>query len=91
MDKRLEGVLRDSVECRCRPNLDDIDSQNILFAIEDLKTKVAELEKDAARYRYLRSRDSRVDVCDQCGYDGLHLRTEHLLDCHIDDAMKESK
>ena len=44
MMQNLEAVLRDAVECRCHPNIDDIDCQNILFAIDDLRAKVAELE-----------------------------------------------
>lgn len=56
-------------------------------AILRLLDYIEALDKDARRYQYLRSRDPREDPCDQCGYDGLHLRTGHLLDCHIDDAM----
>ena len=56
-------------------------------AIISLLDYIETLEKDAGRYQYLRSRDPRKDPCDQCGHDGLHLRTGHLLDCHIDDAM----
>lgn len=43
--------------------------------------------QDAKRYRWLRSR-SPVDCCDQCGYDGIALRTGKLLDVHIDEAMQ---
>ena len=60
-------------------------------AIISLLDYIETLEKDAGRYQYLRSRDPRKDPCDQCGYDGLHLSTGHLLDCHIDDAMGETK
>ena len=49
---------------------------------------IRELQQDAARYNYLRNRNSRTDTCDQCGYDGLHLRTGYLLDTHIDDMMR---
>ena len=59
--------------------------------IEEQQASIKELEKDAARYQYLRSRDPRKDVCDQCGYDGLHLRAGHLLDCHIDAALEQKE
>ena len=59
----------------------------LITEIGKLKAELAEAKKDAERYRWLRSHNSN-DVCDQCGYDGLRLRTGHLLDCHIDAAMK---
>ena len=58
MNKRLEAVLRDAVECRCRPNLDDIDAQNILHEIDYLRSELAalkaeneSLKRDAERWR----------------------------------------
>ena len=56
MNQRLIYVLKDAVECRCRPNIDDIDAQNILFSIEEiahLRAKVAELEAKLAKYQNL--------------------------------------
>lgn len=41
--ERIEAVLRDAVECRHRPNLDDIDAQNILFALADARRKLANM------------------------------------------------
>jgi hypothetical protein len=46
MDTRLEAVLRDAVECRYRPNIDDIDAQNILHEIEFLRQQLAECERE---------------------------------------------
>ena len=70
MNKRLEAVLRDAVECRCRPNLDDIDAQNILHAIDDLRSELAtlkaeneSLKRDAERWRGYQKR--KQDLLDR--------------------------
>ena len=48
MNTRLEAVLRDAVECRCRPNIDDIDAQNILFILDDFRSELAALKTENA-------------------------------------------
>ena len=74
MDKRLEAVLRDAVECRCRPNIDDIDAQNILFAIEKLQARVAELEKD-------REQERSTTLAQMTAFGGVITKLKELLCC----------
>ena len=67
-------------------------SANCIAALEAKLAKVRE-ERDAAladaeRYRWLRQQNSQ-EVCTQCGYDGIELRTGKLLDATIDAARKE--
>lgn len=52
---RLEAVLRDAVECRCRPKMDDIDAQNILFALDGLRQQLAAKDAEIDRLRSIES------------------------------------
>ena len=59
MNERLLAVLKDAVECRCRPNIDDIDAQNILFMLDGLRKQRDDLL--AAIEKYLPESDHYSD------------------------------
>ena len=87
----LDGDLYAVQELITRLETADLEFNQCSLMLNNAERALEAAEQDAARYKYLRSRVSNEDCCDQCGYDGLPLRTGHLLDQHIDSAMKEMK
>ena len=61
----IKGVIAEleaSVECRCRPDLDDIDSQNILHEIESLRAQIAEIESLRAQVAELKAEYNQLSA-----------------------------
>ena len=93
MNKRLIDVLKDAVECRCRPNIDDIDAQNILFMLDDLTDERDAALADAERYRWLRDRCDVEDGCLEISVNIYSHRSPNKsdYDAAIDAAINQSK
>lgn len=57
MNERLIAVLREAVDTRSRPNIDDIDAQNILFEIERLQAENQKLLGNRAAINKLENKN----------------------------------
>ncbi len=69
MNERLIAVLREAVDTRSRPNIDDIDAQNILFDFERLQAELAQVKAERDMWKETDLRDAgRVDeLAVRCG------------------------
>lgn len=65
------------------------DHISLMNECESLRQQLAECERDAERYRWLRENSNNVNYCLLCGYDGLACYEADDLDLQIDVAMKE--
>lgn len=63
------------------------------FEVHPISTaqRLAELERDAARYRWLRDNSTEYSLTQKDGYGGRELKGWDDLDAAIDAAMGEAK
>ena len=57
-----------------------------------LTIRLAEAEKDAERYRWLKQlANTNVGCCPVCGYDGLDFKTGEVIDAELDNLITSYK